>query len=106
MEVALTPELEALIQQEVESGRYPSAGEVIRDALRLFKRQSELPEQELDALRQEIQIGIDELDRGEYIEYDDDTLPHLVEDIKTRGLERLRAEKASRSRDLPSSGIP
>ena len=98
MEVALTPELEALIHQEVESGRYPSAGEVIRDALRLFQHQSEHPEEELVALRQEIQVGIDELERGEYTEYDDDTLPDLVEDIKTRGLERLRAEQTSRSR--------
>lgn len=98
MEVALTPELEALIHEEVESGRYPSAGEVIRDALRLLRRRSEHPEQELDALRQEIQIGIEELDRGEYVEYDDRTLPQLVEDVKTRGLERLQAEKTSRSR--------
>ncbi len=98
MEIALTPELEALVHQEVESGRYPSAGEVIRDALRLFKRRSEVPEQEPVALGQEIQIGIDELERGDYVEYDDDTLPHLVEDIKTRGLERLRAEEASRPR--------
>ncbi len=98
MEVALTPELEALIHQQVKSGRYPSAGEVIRDALRLFKRQSERPEKELDALRRDIQIGIDELERGEYVEYDDDTLPQLVEDIKRRGLERLRAEEVSGSR--------
>ena len=98
MEVALTPELEALIHQEVESGRYPSAGEVIRDALRLLRRRSEHPEQELGTLRQEIQLGIDELERGEYFEYNDETLPQLAQDIKTRGLERLRAEDPSRPR--------
>jgi hypothetical protein len=48
---------------------------------------------ELDALRQETQIGIDDLESGAYTDYDEDTLPQLVEDIKARGLERLRAEE-------------
>ena len=34
MEVALSPELEDLITEQVESGSYPSPGEVVRDALR------------------------------------------------------------------------
>jgi antitoxin ParD1/3/4 len=97
MEIALTPELEDLIHEEVQSGRYPSPGEVIRDALRLFRRQSEPLKQELDALRQETQIGIDDLESGAYTDYDEDTLPQLVEDVKARGLERLRAEETSRS---------
>ena len=37
MGVALPPELEELITEQVESGSYPSPGEVVRDALRLFK---------------------------------------------------------------------
>ncbi len=98
MEVALTPELEEFLDEEVSSGRYPSPGEVIRDALRLLQRYSRLAEQDLNALRRELQVGIDELDRGQYVEYDDDTLPQLVEDIRTRGLERLRAEDGSPSR--------
>ena len=98
MEVTLTPDLEELIHEAVESGRYPSPGEVIRDALRLFRQQSRPLDQELDALRQEIQIGITELDRGEYVEYDDESLSQLVEDIEARGLERLRSEALSRSR--------
>ncbi len=34
MNVSLTPDLEQLIHQKVESGRYPSASEVVREALR------------------------------------------------------------------------
>jgi antitoxin ParD1/3/4 len=35
--VSLTPELEKLVSAKVESGRYNSASEVVRDALRLLE---------------------------------------------------------------------
>ena len=90
MEIVLTPDLEALIHDEVESGRYASPTEVIREALQLF-RQQVIPEQDPDTLRRKIQVGIDDLESGAYTDYDEDTLPQLVEDIKTRGLDRLKA---------------
>jgi antitoxin ParD1/3/4 len=37
MNVSLTPELEQLVTEKVESGRYTSASEVIREALRLLE---------------------------------------------------------------------
>jgi putative addiction module CopG family antidote len=36
MNVSLTPELEAMIRQQVDSGRYNNASEVVREALRLL----------------------------------------------------------------------
>lgn len=36
MNVSLTPQLESLIRQKVESGRYNNASEVVRQALRLL----------------------------------------------------------------------
>lgn len=39
MNVSLTPELETLISKKVESGRYTSASEVVREALRLLEEQ-------------------------------------------------------------------
>lgn len=89
MEVTLTPELEKLIEDHVTSGRYPSAGEVVRDALRLFMRDPEPVA--LEALRREIRAGIEELDRGDFTEYDEDSIKDLAHDVKTRGLARLRA---------------
>jgi antitoxin ParD1/3/4 len=35
MNVSLTPELEQFVQTKVQSGRYNSASEVVREALRL-----------------------------------------------------------------------
>ena len=48
--VSLTPELESFVAERVTSGRYCSASEVVRAALRLLKDQEStptaLPEQE------------------------------------------------------------
>jgi antitoxin ParD1/3/4 len=67
MNVSLTPELEDLIAQKVQSGRYTSASEVIREALRLLEEQDQLRQQRLDAIRREIDEGLAQLDRGEGI---------------------------------------
>ena len=67
MNVSLTPELEELINQKVDSGLYHSASEVIREALRLLKEQDELRQFRLEQLRKEIASGLEQLDRGEGI---------------------------------------
>jgi antitoxin ParD1/3/4 len=67
MNVSLTPELEELISQKVQSGRYTSASEVIREALRLLEEQDQLRQKRLAAIRQEIDEGLTQLDRGEGI---------------------------------------
>lgn len=44
MNVSLTPELETLILDKVKTGRYHSASEVVREALRLLEEQDKLKE--------------------------------------------------------------
>ena len=66
MHVSLTERLEAWVREKVESGLYNNASEVVREALRA-KMLAEMSEAEkLEALRKEIQIGLDQLDRGEF----------------------------------------
>jgi antitoxin ParD1/3/4 len=65
MNVSLTPELERRIAEKVESGLYTTASEVVREGLRLLFAADETREQGLARLRADIQIGLDELDRGE-----------------------------------------
>jgi len=65
MNVSLTPQLERLIQQKVESGMYHSASEVVRDALRLLDERDKTHQAKLDALREEIRKGIDSGSAGE-----------------------------------------
>ena len=65
MNVSLTPELEALIQERVRSGRYTSASEVVREALRLLEDRDELRRLRLAELRSQVAAGLDSLDRGQ-----------------------------------------
>jgi len=93
MNVSLTPELEKLVQDKVASGLYQTASEVIREGLRLLK---ERDERQQAALREAIQEGLTQLDRGAYQDYTDATLTDLAKTVKQRGRERLA------SRCLPS----
>ena len=68
MNVSLTPELEKLVENKVQSGRYRSASEVIREGLRLLDDQDRLRAVQIEEVRRKIQIGIDQLDRGEGID--------------------------------------
>ncbi len=43
MNVSLTPELDKFIADKVASGRYTSASEVVREALRLLEEHEKLP---------------------------------------------------------------
>lgn len=65
MNVSLTPELELLIHSKVSAGLYNSASEVVRDALRLLAERDQDREAKLRRLRADLQIGIDEIARGE-----------------------------------------
>ncbi|MEE9281281.1 MAG: type II toxin-antitoxin system ParD family antitoxin [Myxococcota bacterium] len=71
MNVSLTPDLEELVQKKVQSGRYASASEVVREALRLLAERDELREVELQALRTKVEQGLDEARRGELVDGED-----------------------------------
>jgi len=81
--VNLSPEFEALIQKTVDSGRYASASEVIEQALLLLDR-AEREEQ----LGREIQIGLDQIERGEVIPYGPDfwvRVERMADELKESG---------------------
>ncbi len=69
MEITLTPELENIVNEEIESGRFTSPGEVLRESLLMFK-ESRLPKKiRLENLRREVQKGIDAIKRGNSTTY-------------------------------------
>ena len=67
MNISLTPKLEDLVNKKVASGLYGSASEVIREGLRLLDEQDRLRGARLQALRDKIDKGLEQLDRGEAI---------------------------------------
>ena len=72
MNVSLTPYLEAMIQQKVQSGRYNNASEVVREALRLMEERD--ASQRLAAA---IDVGVQEIERGEGIPWTPDLMATL-----------------------------
>jgi len=92
MNVSLTPELEKLVSEEVKSGRYKSASEVVREGLRLIR----LREQRLQVLRREITKGVQSLERGEGIEYG--SVRELFNDIQSEAGKRPKKEKKKRAK--------
>lgn len=70
MNVSLTPELEAMVQAKVKSGKYNSASEVVREGLRLIQERDVVLEARLEELRGKIQVGLDQLARGEKSRYE------------------------------------
>jgi len=85
LNINLTPQLEKLVRQKVDSGRYNSASEVVREALRLMERQSELQALQLERLRRDIRQG---LESGP-------ARPWSVAEMKRQGRKRLAARKAA-----------
>lgn len=68
MNVSLTPELEALIRTRVDSGRYTSSSEVVREALRLLEDRDELRRLRLAELRAKVADGLHDLDTGDTVD--------------------------------------
>ena len=89
MNVHLTPELEQMVQEKVKSGRYNSASEVVREALRLMEQRDEVVELQKDEMRRKIQEGWDALQRGEKLDGE------AVFDRIEKELEEMERKRAS-----------
>jgi antitoxin ParD1/3/4 len=77
--VALSPELLELVKDAVDSGRYGSASEVIREALREWRLRQPLREAEVERLRKAWTEG---LESGPFAAFD-------IEDIKSKARSRF-----------------
>jgi antitoxin ParD1/3/4 len=79
---------ERFVKELVESGRYASASEVVRDGLRLMEEREQVRAAKLEALRREIQDGIDS----------GPTEPLDMDAIKTEARARRRARNEAAAR--------
>jgi antitoxin ParD1/3/4 len=83
--ISLTPELLALAKAKVETGRYTSISEVIREALRMLERADQRDAEVIAGLRQAWDEGVASGDAG----------PLDFAELKAEGRRRL-AETAKR----------
>ena len=87
MNVSLTRELGRLVQGKVQSGRYLSASEVVREALRLLEERDQLRDLKLQELRKFVAVGMEQADRGEVAPLDVDATLARVRGRKAKNRE-------------------
>lgn len=68
MNVSLTPEMEKFVSAKVESGRYNSASEVVREALRLMEERDLARAAQLAGFNRELGRRLETLDRGQRVD--------------------------------------
>ncbi|HVZ01625.1 MAG TPA: type II toxin-antitoxin system ParD family antitoxin [Dongiaceae bacterium] len=82
MNVSLPQGLAEFVEQEVQSGGYSTASEVVRDGLRLLRYEKEAREEKLAILRREIQIARDEVDAGQFSE---ESVMDILAEVRAEG---------------------
>lgn len=95
MNVSLTPELEKLVTDKIESGMYQTASEVVLEALQLLQDRDR---RKLSRLRRDIRAGFEQIEQGQYTEYDERTVKNLAKEVKARGRRRLAEQRKARAR--------
>lgn len=94
MTIDLDSETEKLLQRELETGRFSDASALLSVALKQFLIAKEFGEAEvrkLALLRAELDHADEQIERGEYTEYDDHRT--LAKEIQERGLKRLASQR-------------
>ena len=74
IQVSIPTELEPFVDAAVRDGRFHDSAEVVSEALRLLARREQL--------FRDINAGVEQLGRGEYTEYEDNSLRAFLADIE------------------------
>ena len=91
--ISITPELDAFLQSRVQSGRYQTTSEVVREALRLLQRQETERDEAFKQLKARLKRGAAQAEAGELLDGDE-----VFEEFRALIAERRRAKKkAARS---------
>ena len=64
--INLTDQQDSFVATELQSGRYKNASEVVRAGLRLLEQREREDALKLEALRRDVQAGVEAYERGEF----------------------------------------
>jgi Arc/MetJ-type ribon-helix-helix transcriptional regulator len=102
MAIQLSPETERQIEELVNGGRFESVDQCVATCLGWFRLQEEETKERMaelkehgDEVRRLVAEGAAALQRGDYIDYDDESLKEFFEQIKREGREQLRLAASS-----------
>ena len=68
MNVRLKPELEQFVEEQVKSGRFATVDDALNAAVARLQTDDQVVG-DLEALRAEVDVGLAEADRGEFVEF-------------------------------------
>lgn len=71
LNVSLTPELSRFVESRIRSGKYQSASELVREALRLLESRDQTTSASVEELKREIEVGLAQLRRGDGVDGED-----------------------------------
>jgi len=89
--ISITPELDAFLRAKVESGRYQTTSEVVREALRLLERQEQQRDEAFNQLKGKLDQGAAQAERGELLDGDE-----VFEELRQMLQDRRQAKAANR----------
>jgi len=88
MNVNLGATFDKFVTDLLQTGLYQSQSEVVREGLRLLKEREDLKTLRVAELRKEIRIGIDQAERGEFVDG-----AQAFEKIRHRSAARKRSDR-------------
>ena len=91
--INLTEHLDQFVEENVSSGQYQNASEVVRDGLRLLAQRTEEDAQKLKALRRAAREGFAQIDHGAFTAVPAGELGDFVSAIGKRAARRTRSMK-------------
>ena len=86
------PELGEFVEQQLAAGRYQSEQELVVDAVRVLRDLQVQQEQ----FRDDVQQGMEQLERGEFNQYNEEGLRERFEQLKDRVRKRIDAHREKR----------
>ncbi len=87
MSINLRPDIEQFLREKVEMGQFESIEEAANELLALKQEEETLTEEDIAEIRQEVQKGIEQADRGEFS-------PFTIEEIIAQENAAARKQKA------------
>jgi len=85
MNIDLTPEIAEFVASEIAKGDYASASELVRDALRMLRRDRDVENERIEILRRKLEVGIGQAERGEF---SDRSVMEIAASVLAEGDER------------------
>ncbi len=85
MVITLTPDQERFVTEQLSSGRYKSAADIVNQGIGIMRAQEQFIQSNRDSLRERIDSGIGQIRRGEVVD-------------GGKAIEAIRAKLAKRRR--------